>query len=69
MAMISPAFDSYQETLSTLKFASRAKKIRNRVTINQSLNSNQLIKKYEKEIVQLKLELRQRDDMLQGREL
>ncbi len=36
--------------------------------MNQSLNSNQLIKKYEKEIHQLKLELKLKDDMIKGRD-
>ena len=29
MAMISPSYDSFSESLSTLKFATRAKKIKN----------------------------------------
>ncbi len=29
IAMISPAFDAYNESISTLKFATRAKKIKN----------------------------------------
>ena len=33
---ISPADDNFEETLSTLRYASRAKKIENRAIINES---------------------------------
>ena len=33
---ISPADDNYEETLSTLRYASRAKKIENRAIVNES---------------------------------
>ena len=33
---ISPADDNYEETLSTLRYASRAKKIENKAIINES---------------------------------
>lgn len=35
IANISPALSSYQETLSTLQFVSRAKQIRNKAVVNQ----------------------------------
>lgn len=38
MAMISPAQDAYNETHSTLKFAERAKKIKNVAQINEDLD-------------------------------
>lgn len=38
MAMISPAFDSFSESLSTLKFATRAKKIKNEAKINEDVD-------------------------------
>jgi len=38
MAMITPSFISFNESLSTLKFATRAKKIKNDATINQDLD-------------------------------
>ena len=33
---ISPSFDNYQETLSTLRYADQAKKIKNKATVNES---------------------------------
>ena len=38
MAMISPTFDSYAESISTLKFATRAKKIKNEARINEDVD-------------------------------
>ena len=38
MAMISPAFESFPESLSTLKFATRAKKIKNEAKINEDVD-------------------------------
>ena len=38
MAMISPAFDSFAESLSSLKFATRAKKIKNEARINEDVD-------------------------------
>jgi len=38
MAMISPSFDSFSESLSTLKFATRAKKIKNEAKINEDVD-------------------------------
>jgi len=35
MAMISPSIDSYNETINTLRFSSRVKKIKNIPVINQ----------------------------------
>jgi hypothetical protein len=33
---ISPAFDNYEESLSTLRYADQAKKIKNRAEVNES---------------------------------
>ncbi len=33
---IYPSNDNYEETLSTLRYASRAKKIQNKATVNES---------------------------------
>lgn len=33
---ISPADDNYEETLSTLRYANRAKKIQNKAVVNES---------------------------------
>ena len=57
MAMISPALEHYSETVSTLKFANRAKNIKNIAVINQDLNEKALLRKYEKELKRLKAEL------------
>lgn len=60
MAMISPAQDSYNETHSTLKFAERAKKIKNVAQINEDLDQIALLRKYEKELKKLRQELENR---------
>ena len=57
MAMISPALEHYSETVSTLKFANRAKNIKNMAVVNQDLNEKALLRKYEKELKRLKAEL------------
>jgi len=33
---ISPAYDNYEESLSTLRYADQAKKIKNRAEVNES---------------------------------
>jgi kinesin family protein 3/17 len=38
MAMISPAAEAFGESLSTLKFATRAKKIKNEARINEDVD-------------------------------
>ena len=38
MAMISPSSDAFGESLSTLKFATRAKKIKNEARINEDVD-------------------------------
>ena len=62
MAMISPAYDSFSESLSTLKFATRAKKVKNDARINEDLDHRALLRKYELELQKLRdeLELRTR---------
>lgn len=57
MAMISPAADAFGESLSTLKFATRAKKIKNDARINEDVDQRALLRKYEIELKQLKKEL------------
>ena len=49
MAMVSPALDAFSESLSTLKFANRAKNIKNTAEINEDLDQKSLLRKYEKE--------------------
>lgn len=52
-----------EETISTLKFGTRMMKVTNEATINVHLDSNQLIKKYEREIRELKQELAMHDTL------
>lgn len=61
MAMISPAYDSFNESLSTLKFATRAKKVKNEARINEDLDHRALLRKYELELKKLREELEQRN--------
>lgn len=64
MGMISPAYEAFGESLSTLKFANRAKKIRNRPKINEDVDSKAMLVRYEKEITQLRMELETRNKHL-----
>ena len=61
MAMISPSADAFGETQSTLKFATRAKKIKNEARINEDVDQKTLVRKYEIELRRLKQELEQRN--------
>ncbi|KAJ3056123.1 hypothetical protein HK097_008046 [Rhizophlyctis rosea] len=54
---ITPASFHVDETISTLKFASRAKTITNRPEVNEILTDEALIKQYRKEINNLKRQL------------
>ena len=38
MAMISPAFEAFPESLNTLRFANRAKNIKNVASVNEDLD-------------------------------
>ena len=58
IAAVSPADYNYDETLSTLRYASRAKNIQNKPVINED-PKDALLRQYEEEIKQLK-------DMLQA---
>lgn len=53
IAALSPASDSYEETLSTLIYANRAKQIKNKPKINED-PKDALLREYEDEIKQLK---------------
>jgi len=52
--MVSPSSDAYGETLSSLKFANRAKNIKNNATINEDIDQTALIRRYELELNKLK---------------
>jgi hypothetical protein len=60
MAMISPAGEAITETLSTLKFANRAKNIKNEAKVNEDLDQKSLLRKYERELKKLRAELEER---------
>merc|ERR1719242_1304884 len=53
IACISPAADNYDETLSTLRYANRAKNIKNKPKINED-PKDALLRQYQEEITQLK---------------
>lgn len=53
IAAISPADYNYEETLSTLRYASRAKAIKNKPKVNED-PKDALLKQYEDEITKLK---------------
>ena len=53
IAAISPADYNYEETLTTLRYASRAKHIKNKPRINQD-PKDALLKQYEDEIRKLR---------------
>jgi hypothetical protein len=40
---ISPSSDNYEETLSTLKYADQAKKIKNHAVINESVSDKKVL--------------------------
>ncbi|KRX02482.1 P-loop containing nucleoside triphosphate hydrolase [Pseudocohnilembus persalinus] len=57
-AMISPALEAFQESLSSLKFANRAKNIKCKPIINEDVDQRALLIKYEQELRKLKQELK-----------
>ena len=61
MVMVSPAPEAFSETLSTLKFATRAKKIKNDARINEDVDQWALLWKYEQELKKLKNQLAEKN--------
>lgn len=53
IAAVSPADYNYEETLSTLRYASRAKAIKNKPKVNED-PKDALLKEYESEIKKLR---------------
>jgi kinesin family protein 3/17 len=53
IAALSPADYNYEETLSTLRYATRAKSIKNKPVVNED-PKDALLKEYEEEIMKLK---------------
>ena len=54
---ISPSSGNLEETISTLKFASRAKKMKSSATINETEDQSALLNQYRAEIDRLRVEL------------
>ena len=61
MAMISPALEAFMESLSTLKFANRAKNIKNEARVNEDLDQKSMLRRYEKELKTLREQLEERN--------
>lgn len=68
IAMISPSYVSFNESLSTLKFATRAKKVKNEAKINEDMDNKALLRKYQLELKKLKalLETKQQNVVDKG---
>ena len=66
IAMISPAQCSFNESLSTLNFAKRAKTLKNKATINEDIDHNALIRQYENELKKLRNELDEKEKLLRN---
>ncbi|CAL5221751.1 g4003 [Coccomyxa viridis] len=60
MATVSPALEAFPETVSTLKFAHRAKSVRNTAHVNEDADQRTLLRKYEQELRKLRAELQMR---------
>lgn len=58
IATISPAADNYEETLSTLRYADRAKRIVNHAVVNEDPNAK-VIRELREEVEKLKEQLSQ----------
>lgn len=69
MAMISPAVDAFSESLSTLKFAHRAKAVKNIAVINEDEDQKAVLRRYEIELMKLReeLEMKNRNLVDKGR--
>ena len=65
ITMISPCPDFTSETLSSLSFAKRAKRIKNRPKMNEEINHKALIKQYEIQLRNLRDELQKKNEILE----
>ncbi|CAG9575219.1 putative kinesin [Leishmania major strain Friedlin] len=63
IACISPALESYAESLSTLMFANRAKNIQNHAVVNEGMSQATLLRAYEQELQRLRQQLQERTEM------
>jgi len=64
--MISPCQDFIFETLSSLSFAKRAKRIKNKPKINEEINHKNLMSQYEIQLTNLRNELKKKNELLQS---
>ncbi|XP_068426812.1 kinesin-like protein KIF13A isoform X7 [Clinocottus analis] len=62
LATVSPAADNYEETLSTLRYADRAKRIVNHAVVNEDPNAR-IIRELREEVVKLKVQLSQAESL------
>ncbi|XP_026139163.1 kinesin-like protein KIF13A isoform X2 [Carassius auratus] len=62
IATISPAADNYEETLSTLRYADRAKRIVNHAVVNEDPNAR-IIRELREEVEKLKVQLSQAESL------
>lgn len=60
VATVSPSACAHAESLSTLKFATRAKTVVNAPRVNEDADSRTLLRRYEAELRRLRAELRER---------
>lgn len=58
IATVSPSADNYEETLSTLRYADRAKRIVNHAVVNEDPNAR-IIRELREEVEKLKVQLSQ----------
>ncbi|AIN99068.1 kinesin, putative [Leishmania panamensis] len=63
IACISPALESYAESLSTLMFANRAKNIQNHAVVNEGMSQATLLRAYEQELRRLRRQLEERTEV------
>ena len=65
VACLSPADNNYDETLSTLRYANRAKNIKNKPKINED-PKDAMLREYQDEITKLKQLLEQKGPLQEG---
>ena len=66
---ISPSLKHIDESHNTLKFATRAKRIKQEATVNEVIDENTLIQQYQEEIVNLKKRLEElENEKVKGKE-
>lgn len=68
ISTISPSFDNYEETLSTLRYADRAKRIVNNAVVNEDPNAK-IIRDLREEVEMLKKELEKTKEQINADQL